>query len=67
LPDEYYKPDSGIEVNGGGGRCIYYFFIKRNVSNVSSFFFVGLPDEYYEPDSGIEVNEGGEVYLLILF
>jgi hypothetical protein len=48
LPDEYYEPDSGIEVNGGGGGVFIDFFFNRNVSNVSSFFFVGLPDEYYE-------------------
>ncbi len=67
MPDEYYEPDSGIEVNGGVGRCIYYFFFKRNVSDVSSFFFVGLPDEYYEPDSGIKVNGGERVDLFVFF
>jgi len=66
LPDEYYEPDSGIEVNGGGGVYLFVFF-KRNVSNVSSFFFVELPDEDYEPDSGIEVNGGRGVYLLFFF
>ena len=67
MPDEYYEPDSGIEVNGGGEGVFINFFFKRNVSNVSSFFFVELPDEDYELDSGIEVNGEGRVYLLIFF
>ena len=54
MPDEYYEPDSGIEVNGGGEGVFINFFFKRNVSNVSSFFFVELPDEYYELNSGID-------------
>jgi hypothetical protein len=58
LPDEYYEPDSGIEVNGGGGGVFIDFVLKETFLTFL-LFFVGLPDEYYELDSGIEVNGGG--------
>ena len=77
MPDEYYEPDFGmeggrgclfgIEVSGRGEEDIYYFFFNRNVSNVSSFFSVGLPDEYYEPDFEIEISGRGKRVFIIFF
>ena len=53
LPDEYYDPDFGIEVSGGG---ILLIETLEEIFLTFLFFFVGLPDEYYDPDFRIEVS-----------
>jgi hypothetical protein len=38
LPDEYYEPDSGIEVNGGGGGVFIDFVLKEIFLTFLLFF-----------------------------